>query len=179
MLGYRTLQEAGPGAAGLEREGRGVLPIHTKYSQLHMWPVIVDLEVLSIFNTIHTYIGITPTTALNRLCMKRKKMKWLLVISNTLKLTTMTICHHLKHQEKSLYYLNNCYACMYVHVYPPTHVPCPEPLCPCYSALISKILPSLVGHGSTVQGHQHILTAVPLVWKMELYIKQQTGTHTY
>ena len=84
MLGYRTLQEAGPGAAGLEREGVGVLAIHMKHSQLHMWPVIVDLEVLSIFNTIHTYVGITPTTVLNRLRMSRKKMKWLLVISNGL-----------------------------------------------------------------------------------------------
>ena len=56
MLGYRTPQEAEPGAAGLEREGGGVLAIHMKHSQLHMWPVIVDLEVLSIFNTIqHWY----------------------------------------------------------------------------------------------------------------------------
>ena len=67
------------------------------------------------------------------------------------------------------------YMCTHTHMY----VPCPEPLCPCYSALISKILPSLVGHGSTVRGHQHILTTVPLVWRMEVYIKQQTGTHIH
>ena len=62
MLGYRTLQEAGPGAAGLERERGGVLAIHTKHSQLHMWPVIVDLEVLSIFNTIQHWYNTNHST---------------------------------------------------------------------------------------------------------------------
>ena len=57
MLGYRTLQEAGPGAAGLEREGEGGLIICPKQSQLHMLPLILDSEVIAFsILYVRTYV---------------------------------------------------------------------------------------------------------------------------